>query len=186
MDGFAFVCEMAEESLEKIDALQRSEVTQLEEITMIKINELAALNEQYQLNGGEIDELWRKFVAQDDTLLEDFESTDNYCDNIHQVKDWTINGLTGTCEEGLHYLEQIEEFQRNIEFSFYKELECRVQKLRIKVWDCRHQALEKIARAKVSPNEAHEDSLKELMEEYGMGERPEVCSLDEEIVFSGG
>jgi len=175
MDGFGNVCGMAEESLEKIEDLLSPTVLDLESSTMEKINELVALNEQYQLNAMKIEGVWSRFVAQGDVLREDYESTDNYCDLIHQAKDWTIKGLTGTCEEGLQYLEQIEEFQKNIEFKFYKELECRVQKLRIKVWDCRHQALQKIAKASADP---YNEKLAALMDEYGMGDRPEVCSLD--------
>jgi len=175
MDGFANACFVAEEMLQKIDDLQNEEMTQLEQITMIKINELAELSEQYQFNAVRIEELWGRFVAQGDKLTEDFEST-LYCDNIHQVKDWTIKGLSVSCEEGQVYLEQIEDFQRTFEFSFDEDVECRVQDLRIKIWECRYTALQKLARVEASPD-AYEERLKELMEEYGMGERPEVCPM---------
>jgi hypothetical protein len=178
MTGFAYVCEMAEQMLEKIDSLQRPEITPLEQITMIKINELAALHEQYQSDGVKIEKIWSKFVAQGDILKENYQSADFYCDNIQQVKDWTIRGLSSTCEEGIQYLTQIEEFQRTFEFSFTEELECRVQRLRIKIWECRHQALQKLARVEASPD-AYEGRLAELMKEYGVGERPEVCSSEE-------
>ncbi len=178
MDGFANVCDMAEEMLQKIDSLQISEMTPLEDITIIKINELDALIQQYQSNGVEIEELWNKFVAKGDKLSEDYESTNLYCDNIHQVKDWVMKGLSGTCKEGNLYLEQIVTFQETFEFSFIEELECRVQNLRIKVWECRHQALVKLAKIETSAD-SYEERLQELMEEYGMEERPEACSLDE-------
>ncbi|PSR14476.1 MAG: hypothetical protein DA408_07515 [Bacteroidetes bacterium] len=173
MDGFAYVCEMAEEMLQKIDALQQSDRTPLAEITMIKINELAALNEQYQANGMKIEQLWNRFVAQGDKLSTNYESAEFYCDNIHQVKDWTMKGLAGTCEEGHQYLAQIEAFQNTFEFTFAEELECRVQRLRIKVWDCRHEALLKLAR--IEAPDAYKKRLQELMAEYGMAERPAVC-----------
>ncbi len=175
MDGFGFGCEMAEEMLQKIDSLQREERTPLEQITMNKINELSALNDKYQVNGAKLEKLWNKFVAQGDKLSENYQSADSYCDNIHQVKDWAMKGLSGTCEEGSRYLEQIESFQQTFEFKFTKELECRVQKLRIKIWDCRYEALQKLARIEAE-TDSYEGRLKELMEEYGMSERPEVCS----------
>jgi len=175
MDGFASVCGRAEDMLQKIDSLQRQELTQLEQITMIKINELAALNERIQSNGAQIERLWNKFVAQGDILHDDYRSADFYCDYIHEIKDWTMKGLSSsTCEEGIQYLEEIEAFQRNFEFKLGKELECRVRKLKIKVWNCRYQALEKLAR--VEAPDAHEERLKELMKEYGMEERPEGCA----------
>lgn len=178
MDGFASVCGRAEAMLQKIDSLQRVELTQLEQITMIKINELAALNERYLSNGMKIEQLWNKFVAQGDKLYEDYQSADLYCDYIHEVKDWTMKGLTSsTCEEATRYLEEIETFQRNFEFHFARDLECRVRKLKIRVWDCRYQALEKLAR--VEAPDAYEERLKELMKEYGMRARPEACASNE-------
>lgn len=175
MDGFAYTCDLAEEMLRKINALQSSDKTPLEEITKIKIHELAALIEKYQANEVKIEKLWNKFVAQGDKLSEDYQSSELYCDNIHQVKAWTMKGFSVPCEEGQQYLEQIEAFQETIEFKFTKDLECRVQKLRLKVWECRYQALQKLARVE-APN-AYEKRLEELMKEYEMGERPEVCSV---------
>jgi len=177
MDGFGSVCTFAEEMLSKIDSLQRSERTPLEEITMIKIDELATFYELHESNGKKIDRIWNDFVAAGDNLLEYYESTDVYCDYVQLVKDWTMKGLSGTCEEGIQYLEQIEEVNNSFDWVFYEELECRVQKLRFKVWDCRYQALQKLARLEASPD-SYDERLKELMEEYGMKERPEVCPLD--------
>ncbi|WP_431485018.1 hypothetical protein [Lewinella sp.] len=174
MDGFAYLCEMGEDMLQRIDELQRLDRTPLEEITMIKINELAALSDEYKENGGKIEMIWRKFVAQGDVLLENYQSADFYCDNIHQVKDWTMKGLSGTCEESTQYLEQIESFQRTFEFNFLPDLECRVQRLRIKVWECRHQALLKLAQ--IEAPDDYEARLEVLMQEYGVGARPDECS----------
>jgi hypothetical protein len=178
MTGFAYVCEMAEEMLRKIDSLQRPEITPLAPITMTKINELAAISEKYQADGAKIERIWANFVARGDQLTEDYVSADRYCDNIQQVKDWTIRGLSASCENSHLYLEEIEAFQRTFEFSFTEELECRVQRLRIKVWECRYNALLKLAKVEAG-EDAYEARLDELMKEYGMGPRPEVCSLDE-------
>lgn len=178
MTGFAYVCEMGEEMLRKIDSLQRPQITPLSQITMTKINELAALSEQYQADGRKVDQLWVQFVAQGDRLTQNYQSADFYCDNIQQVKDWTMKGLSASCEAAHPYLEKIEAFQRTFEFNFTEEVECRVQRLRIKVWECRYQALQKLARVEAS-DDAYEAKLSELMREYGMGDRPEVCTSDE-------
>ena len=177
MDGFAYVCEIGEEMLEKIDMLRSAETTPLEEITIIKINELEDLNEEYQDNGVEIERIWNRFVANDDTLLDDYVSADFYCDNIQQVKDWTIRGLSSSCEVSIQYLEQIELFQQRFEFKLVEELECRVQDLRVRRWDCRYQSLLKLAR--IEAPDAYEVRLEELMVEYKIGVQPEVCPLDE-------
>ncbi|MCB0636262.1 MAG: hypothetical protein KDC54_06575, partial [Lewinella sp.] len=177
LDGFAYTCELGEEMLRKIDSIQRADMTPLEQITMIKINELAELSDQYQADGREIEGVWNLFVSQRDTLFRDYQSADFYCDNIHQVKDWTIRGLMSSCEESTLYLDQIEAFNRTFEFNFAPDLECRVQKLRIKVWECRHQALLKLAR--IEAPEAVEERLAELMTEYRMGPRPEECTWED-------
>lgn len=176
MDGFAYTCDLAEEMLRKINALQSADQTPLEEITKIKIRELGALYEQYQSNEVKIEKIWSKFVAQGDKLSADFQSSESYCDNISQVKDWTMKGLSASCDEAHPYLEQIETFQKTFEFKFKQDLECRVQKLRIKVWNCRYQALQQLAR--VEAPDAYEKRLEELMKEYGVGARPQDCSLD--------
>jgi hypothetical protein len=176
MDGFAYTCELAEEMLRRIDSINSAEPIALEEITMVKIGELATLTEQYRSNAVNVEKTWRKFIAQGDKLRKDFPTTDLYCDNIHQVKDWTMQGLSGDCEAGYLYLDQIEAFQETFEFDFLEDLECRVQNLRVKVWDCRYQLLDELAR--VEAPDAYEARLEELLEEYGMGERPEACSLD--------
>ena len=178
MLGFAFPCNYAEEMIQKIDSIQMADGTQLEKITMIKINELATFYEQYLSNGEKIDRIWNKFVAQGDVLSEDYQSTDLYCDYVQLVKDWTMKGLSGTCEEGIPYLEQIEEVNRSFEWVFYEELDCRVKKLRYKVWNCRHEALQKLARLEAEPD-SYDKRLEELMEEYGMAKEPEVCPSDE-------
>ncbi len=176
MDGFAYVCEMGPDMLQRIDELQRTDRTPLESITMVKINELAALTEEYQANGRKIEAIWDRFVAQGDQLYEDYQSEDQYCDNIHQVKDWTMKGLSSSCEDGLVYLEQIDEFQRNFEFDFFEELECRVQRLRLKIWECRYDGLLKLAKIEAPDN--HEARLQELMDEYGMSARPAACDWE--------
>lgn len=174
MDGFTNVCGMAEDMLQKIDYLQQTERLNLDDITLTKINELAELFIQFQTNEVDIQELWVKFVEQGDTLYDDYYLADYYCDHVLDVKSWVIKGLSGTCEEGIEYLEQIDEVKRKFEFEFVNDVRCRVIKLRIKIWDCRHEALSKLARVQSEP-ETFDDRLAELMEEYGMGPRPEVC-----------
>lgn len=178
MNGFAFPCNFAEESLQKIDSLLLADETPMEQITLIKYNELATFYEQHYSNGEIIERIWNNFIAQGDVLTEDYQSTTMYCDYVQLVKDWTMKGLSGTCEEGIPYLEKIEEIKESFEWVFYEELECRVKKLRFMVWDCRYQALQKLARIEAEPD-AYDKRLEELMKEYGMEERPEVCSLDE-------
>lgn len=178
MDGYAFICEMAEENLQKIDALVASKNVKLDKTTLLKINELNQLNEDYKTNGRQMEEIWEEFVSQGNTLSYDFISSDIYCDNVHQVKDWVVSGHLGNCEERYAYLAKIEEFQETFEFSFLPGLECRIQGLRVKLWDCRYLALNEMAGIEVS-NGTFDDRLTALLLEYKMGERPEECLLED-------
>lgn len=176
MDGFAYVCEMADDMLQQIEDIQRQELLDLAPITLTKIDELEALSDEYRDNGMTVERLWNSFVYNDDTLLEYYESEEQYCDNIHQVKDWTMKGLSGTCEEGIVFLQQIGDFQARFEFSFTEDLECRVQRLRIKVWECRHEALVKLANIEATDEVSSDERLAALMVEYGLDERPADCN----------
>jgi len=178
MDGFAFVCEMAEENLQNIEKLVAKEDIELDEVTQSKINELSELNEAYKINERQMEEIWQEFISQGNTLSYKFISSDIYCDNVHQVKDWVVAGMTGTCEERFAYLSKIEEFQETFEFQFLPDLECRIQTLRVSLWDCRYLALQEMASIDVS-EESSEERLTALMEEFNMGERPEECNLED-------
>lgn len=178
MDGFASVCDLADEALVNIDSIRRTGRVKLDEITIVKIDELKALKEHYQTNGSDIERIWKGFVAHGDMLTEDYQSRELYCDHISEVKDWTMRGLSASCEEARPYLEKIEEFNETFEFRFYEELECRVQRLRIKVWECTHNALVDLAKIQ-TPDGGYEERLQELMEEYGVGEQPEPCPSDQ-------
>lgn len=177
MDGFTFACELAEESLEKIDSIQRARPIKLDKTTMAKIEQLEGLREEYDENGANIEEIWKKFVSQGDTLYEDYFSTNLYCDHIQEVKDWTMRGLTASCDDAYLYLEKIENFNNTFEFKLYEGLECRVQNLRFKVWNCRYQSLQEIARLE-SEADTYGGRLEELMEEYKMPDRPETCTVE--------
>ena len=174
MDGFANVCGNAEEMLQQIDALQQSGTTKLAKITLTKINELTELYLQLDDDEKEINELWNAFVLQGDTLFGDYRLAAYYCDHIYDVKSWLIQGFSASCKEAIPYLEQIDEVKKNLEFEFTKDVRCRVEKLRFKIWNCQYQVLKKLAIVQTSPD-AFEETLEALIKEYGIGARPAIC-----------
>lgn len=177
LDGFGYVCELGEASLAAIDSLQRIRRLRLDPDVRDKLAELRELRRTYNENGRTIEEVWERFVADGDTLVVDYLSTNEYCDQIEQVKDWTIRGLTGDCDEAVEYLNAIEEFNARFDFVFYEDLECRVQNLRAKVWRCRWGILDELARLEADSGEApsYEGRLEELVGEYGLGAEVEGC-----------
>ena len=180
LDGYTFVCDYAEFALEQVDSLRRATRVKLSGETREKMRELAKRRDEYIANGASIDEVWGFFVANDDQLLQDYTSTDRYCDHVQEVKDWTMRGLTTSCENAPGYLELIDEFSANFEFEFFPELECRIQKLRIRIWECRHQLLRDLAEAEAAASAQDAAArLAELMVEYEMPERPAECEAQE-------
>lgn len=176
MDGFANICGVTSERLQEIEALQESGSISLSEITITKINELTTLFIQYQADEVDINKLWEKFVAQGDMLHGDYRLADYYCDNVYDVKAWLIKGLSVGCKEASPYLEKIDEVKEKLEFEFTEDVKCRIQKLRFNIWDCKYQALKKLAIVQTSAD-AYEEKLEGLIEEYGIGSRPEICEL---------
>ena len=176
MDGFANVCGMAEEMLQEIDKLQKSDRRlNLADVTLTKINQLKALYIQTNTDAVDINDIWNSFVRQGEASYREGQLAEYYCDHIHDVKSWVIKGVSGTCKEGRQYIAQIDEVKNNLEFEFDKEVTCQVEKLRVQVWDCSYQAVKNLAVAQASSPNTVEEKLAELMEEYGMGARPEGC-----------
>ena len=178
LDGYTFVCDYAQHALKQIDSLQSRKPVRLSPEVRAKIEQLAERHEEYLANGTSIEEVWSFFVVNDDQLLTDYESTTRYCDHVHEIKDWTMRGLTGDCDQALEYLTLIEDFNAKFDFKFYPELECRIQKLRIRIYDCRYDVVRELAELESTP-ETYESRLAELMEEYALGERPGVCEEQE-------
>ena len=177
MDGYAFVCETALDNLDKIKELQSSKPVKLDRVTQEKIDALSLVYQAYIDNGERIDALWEEFVEQGDTLYGEFYSSDQYCDNIQRAKDWTMRGLSGNCDSPDFYqsLEKIELLQSSFTFQFYEELECRVNKLRRRVYDCRFDILYTLAEVDEESDKPLDERVQALLDEHDMGERPELC-----------
>ena len=175
--GHSYVCGLADESLRAIDSLQRLITAPLSPVARAKIDELRELKASYQANGTRIEGIWDDFVANGDTLTVAYASTEDYCDLIQQVKDWTMRGLSGDCQEANVYLERIEDFNARFDFKFYEALECRVERLRLRLWECRYTVVDELARLEAAsePGVTYEDRLSALMLEYSMPERPAGC-----------
>ena len=173
LDGFANTCANAEESLRQISDFPQADITGLDGTAKMKINELQELYIRFQNDDEDINSIWNRFVAQGDTLYGDYQLADYYCDHVYDVKSWVIQGLLSDCKQGILFLQQIDEVRESLEFEFTIDVRCRINKLRIKTWDCQYQAVEKLA--KIQSPDAVEERIKELMEEYGMEARPEVC-----------
>ncbi len=152
INGLVNICSEGSSMVAKIDAIQTAfDVSLTDELTE-KVELLKLQAEQYATEAENLDNLWKMYIANKDTLTEEFEIAPFYCDKIHQVKSWVIKGNFESCENGQRYLDIIKTFKADNKLSFDTELACRVRRLQIKVWDCRWMELVVQAR-----KETHEE-----------------------------
>lgn len=152
MDGLLNTCEIGQEMLDKIRAIEKEHNPPLNDVVFGKINKLDTRIKQYAEESANLDKVWTDFVSNKDTLLAPYKLADFYCDKIQQIKSWTIKGHMNACAEGQGYLVKIEQLQQTESLALDEELSCRVLRLRIKVWDCRWWELVRQAR-----KETHEE-----------------------------
>lgn len=146
MDGMINFCEKGQQRLDDIDALRKSHNPDLDNTTIAKINELSKKLRTGEEELSKLQFLWKDFVANNDTIVGNFQLADFYCDKIAQVKSWTIKGHFNTCEQGQEYLDKINDYKRLHKLSFDTELSCRIQRLAREVWWCRYMELVRQAR----------------------------------------
>ena len=97
---------------------------------------LASKNNHKEIES--LDEHWTEFIENNDTIPNGIDLVEVYCDKIAQVKSWVIKGHFDACGEGERYLDKIDDFQKEHELKFDEELDCRVIRLRGKVYQCRY------------------------------------------------
>ncbi len=174
MDGFANVCGNAADRLEQIAEIQEKEDIELSKTVKTKIIELEETKMQFQTNELDINDLWKLFLVRGDAPFTDYYVADYYCDHIYDVKSWIIQGASSDCKEAIGFLEQIDEVKKNLEFEFAKDIRCEIEKLRLNIWTCQYETLDKLAKVE-DTDEAYKAKLAALMEQYGVGEKPAGC-----------
>ncbi|MEM6722880.1 MAG: hypothetical protein AAF598_02520 [Bacteroidota bacterium] len=133
----ADLCGRGAEMLANIERLEEGNQHPPKGLLAEKIDWLKSEVGKYTGDTGTLRKAWTNFLPKD-TLLEPVELAEFYCKKIDQVKSWIIKGHLNQCPEGQDYLDKIDAFQKEHELSFDEELDCRIHRLRIKVWDCRY------------------------------------------------
>ncbi|MEO1714459.1 MAG: hypothetical protein AAFU60_14095, partial [Bacteroidota bacterium] len=147
----ADLCGRGAEMLEKIERLEAGNQHPPKGLLNEKIAWLKSEVGKYTGDTGTLQTAWGNFTPQD-TLTEPVELAEFYCDKIDQVYSWVIKGHLNQCPEGQNYLDQIDAFQKEHTLTFDPELDCKIHRLRIKVWDCRYWELVRQAQ-----KETHEE-----------------------------
>ncbi len=152
IDGIVNHCQKGQERLDDIDQLRKEFNPALSNATMEKITVLSKMLAHTEADLSKLNNYWKEFIQNKDTLTGAVDLADFYCDKIAQVKSWTIKGHLNTCESGQANLDKIDDFTRLHSLTFDKELSCSIQRLRREIWWCRYMELVRQAR-----KETHEE-----------------------------
>ena len=141
MYGMVNACTEGQAMLDSIGKLKETYKPKLSAVAKKKITGLENKVKKYSEDQEALELLWAEFIVENDTLLKPFETEDYYCDKITQIKSWTIKGMMDECANGQMFLDAIDGLQKEHSLEYDEELACRVDRLRIEVWDCRYWEL---------------------------------------------
>lgn len=145
MDGMMHPCVRGEERLADIAKVQKMYKPELDATTQEKLDKLQARVKKYMADLNALNKLWATFIENNDTIPTAFGVEEYYCDKVAQVKSWVLIGNVNTCEQGQQYMDRIIAYKKAHSMTFDKELDCRVNRLRMKIWDCRYWELVRLA-----------------------------------------
>ena len=136
MYGVINDCFEGPEMIEKSEAFQRKYNLTLSSDVAQKLQFLKDKIDQNNQNTVDLGNIWKEFVENGDTMEREFELSALYCDKISQVTSWVIKGHFDHCDQGEHYLDLIEKMVTDSDLRISEELECRIQRLKVKIWNC--------------------------------------------------
>ncbi len=138
IDGSLSACTKGAKRLKNIAKIREEHDPKLQNITLQKIKELEEKVAKLEGDIAALNELWKEFIDNNDTIPHAFTVEKFYCDHIAQVKSWVLVGNLDACGEGQQYLDKIAALKKKHKLQFDKELACRVHRLKDKVWYCRY------------------------------------------------
>lgn len=154
MNGLVNICTEGLEMIERIEEIEMSFAPELSEEVSSRVAQLKALAPQYAADAKALKSLWKTYLDNGDTLTEPYELAYFYCDRIQQVQSYIIKGHKETCINGQKELETIDAFMKQYNVKLDDVTACALNRLRIKVWDCRWWEI--VTQARRETNEERE------------------------------
>lgn len=142
MNGLLNVCGFGKLMLGKITKLQIEHDLEFSDIVNRKIDELQNSIGSQKDDFDTLGTIWREFLDGGDTLVKEFELQAEYCNIIAQIRSWTIKGHFYYCDQGEHYLKLVEKYEKKYGLEYDNDLQCALQRLRNKVWNCKNYELQ--------------------------------------------
>ncbi len=102
----------------------------------------------------QLDSSWHHYVISDSLPIdrEDYPPKDTalpklvtlyptYCDKLAQAKSYLIKGHTNPCQDGETFLKDVMDLKKEYDLSFDAEINCSIEKLTSKIYQCKYWAL---------------------------------------------
>lgn len=137
MNGLVNICTEGVAMMEKIEEIELSFEPELSSELSERVEKLKEFAPKYVAEAKALKKLWKTYIADKDTLTEEYELAYFYCDRVQQVQSYIIKGHKETCVNGQPELDAIDAFIKKYNVKLDKVTECALTRLRIKVWDCR-------------------------------------------------
>jgi hypothetical protein len=136
MHGVINDCLEGPESVEKVEEIKRKYNLNLSKDVAEKLQYLKDKINQNNENIVDLNKIWKEFIQNGDTMKREFVLSALYCDKVSQVTSWVIKGHFDHCDQGEHYLNLINKMTKDNNVPISEELKCRIQRLKVKVWNC--------------------------------------------------
>ncbi len=154
MDGITNKCAKSKQRLQDIADARAEHNPDLSDEVIEKIDYLQALVDQQDKDLADLNTAWDLMIEKDqvtswsegfpqeDTVIrDDIRLVEFYCDKIAQTKSWCIKGHLDPCTKGQPFIKRIDALKKKHNLKYDKELACRVQRLRSKVYQCKYWKL---------------------------------------------
>ena len=154
MDGIINHCTKGRQRLKDIEEINEERSPIIGDWLQKKMDFLEDLVEEEATNMDDLNKAWSLFIEndkvsswnegfpQEDTIIRDeVRLVEYYCDKIAQTKSWCIRGHMDPCTLGEMLLNRIDTLKESYNLKYDKQLACRVQRLRGKVYQCKYWEL---------------------------------------------
>ena len=160
MDGIINFCTKGAQRAQEAQELTEATEETFNNVVMDKLEALQKRVAEAAKDLQDLNSAWSLYTATDQAMewLEGYPAPDDgtvrdnirlvqfYCDPIAQTKSWVIKGQLDPCEKGDAYLAKIQTLKKKTGLSYDKDLQCQVDRLKAKAYQCKYWTLVREAR----------------------------------------
>ena len=178
LEGMQNPCQLGQDRLDQIHQLRGEAQPKLSGLVISRIERLQRALKELDQESEKVDQIWRDFIAQGDTLYSPPRLKPAYCDPATQVKTWIMQGALDPCPSGQDYLDRISELQNTVGVAMTADMACHLNNFKRKVWDCRYWELVREARRLTAEEREKFGPLSATVMEGELNSAEQLCPTD--------